>query len=146
MFICRACCNDQFETDNERKEHEKLCSLKISPSKCWRCTYCLKEFASYAHASAVLHSSRCYLNLDAQKTSAAIRKATLATEVLPMPKDLKVKGLELVAMLHIVIAQLILCCALFVSAGVKRILDVSIFIAVNLNPKIDAIILSGPSN
>lgn len=78
MYICRACCNDTFETDNQHKEHEKLCSLQNSSSKCWRCNYCLKNFANYAHASAALHSSRCYLNLDAQKASAAICKASLS--------------------------------------------------------------------
>ncbi len=77
MYVCRACCNDSFDTDNQRKEHEKLCSLKLSPSRCWSCYYCLKEFACYAHASAICHASRCYLNPEAQKASADIRKASL---------------------------------------------------------------------
>ncbi len=45
-------------------------------------------------------------------------------------------------MLPIAITQLILSSASFASAGVNRILDISVFTAVNLNIRIAVIILS----
>jgi hypothetical protein len=72
---CRACCNQEFVEEDQQKEHEKLCSLKLSPTKCWICGFCHRKFASYAHTSAVQHASRCFLNPEAQKASATIRRS-----------------------------------------------------------------------
>jgi hypothetical protein len=102
-----------------------------------------------AHASAVLHSSRCYLNLDAQKASAAIHKATLSKVNkggTTNAKRFKSEGVGTSYNVPYCHCAVILCCASFVSAGVKRILDVSIFVAVHQNQRIVAIILSGQSN
>jgi hypothetical protein len=41
---------------------------------------CCREFAAYTHTSAVQHASRCFLNLEAQKASAAIRRAAAGKE------------------------------------------------------------------
>ena len=75
MLPCRACCNEEFVDEDQRKEHEKLCSLKLSPTKCWICGFCHREFAAFAHTSAVQHANRCFLNPEAQKASAAIRRS-----------------------------------------------------------------------
>ena len=80
MLPCWACCNQEFSVDEQRKEHEKLCSLKLSPTKCWICCFYRREFAAYAHKSALQHASRCFLNPKAQKASAAICRAAAGKE------------------------------------------------------------------
>jgi hypothetical protein len=67
----------------ERHHHLSLvmkCSLKISPTKCWICGFVCREFAAYAHTSAVQHASRCFLHPEAQKASIAIHRAVADNE------------------------------------------------------------------
>jgi hypothetical protein len=56
---CRFSCENKFETINQRKEHEKLCWLRLPYGSIWNGEYCGLEVTLLSYCSVMHHEEKC---------------------------------------------------------------------------------------